>query len=92
MRLVCGHWDYRHPSILCISPKLMTLLPVSLGPSFGLTKIIMILIAWLAVAEKLKREGRQEITAMDKAEEFEDEEGNVYDKRTYEQLQRQGLI
>lgn len=70
----------------------MTLLPVSLGPSFGLTKIIMILIAWLTVAEKLKREGRQEITAMDKAEEFEDEEGNVYDKRTYEQLQRQGLI
>ncbi|AUB27813.1 splicing factor 3A subunit 3 [Cryptococcus neoformans] len=46
----------------------------------------------LALAEKLKREGRQEITAMDKAEEFEDEEGNVYDKRTYEQLQRQGLI
>ncbi|WVN90747.1 uncharacterized protein L203_105990 [Cryptococcus depauperatus CBS 7841] len=46
----------------------------------------------LALAEKLKREGRQEISAMDKAEEFEDDEGNVYDRRTYEQLQRQGLI
>ncbi|TYJ51396.1 hypothetical protein B9479_008037 [Cryptococcus floricola] len=46
----------------------------------------------MSLAEKLKREGRQELTAMDKAEEFEDDEGNVYDKKTYEQLQRQGLI
>lgn len=92
MRLVYERWDYRHPSTSCISPKLMTPLPVSSGLLSTLMKIIMILTAWLAVAEKLKREGRQEITAMDKAEEFEDEEGNVYDKRTYEQLQRQGLI
>lgn len=92
MRLVYERWGYRHPSTLCISPKLMTPLPVSPGLLSTLMKIIMMLTAWLAVAEKLKREGRQEITAMDKAEEFEDEEGNVYDKRTYEQLQRQGLI
>ncbi|WVQ79096.1 hypothetical protein IAT38_001190 [Cryptococcus sp. DSM 104549] len=46
----------------------------------------------IALAEKLKHEGRAEMSAIDKAEEFEDEEGNVYDKKTYEQLQRQGLI
>lgn len=46
----------------------------------------------LALAEKLKAEGRAELSAMDKAEEFEDDEGNVYDKKTYEDLKRQGLL
>lgn len=46
----------------------------------------------LALAEKLKTEGREEIQAMEKAEEFEDEEGNVYDRRTYEDLRKQGLL
>lgn len=46
----------------------------------------------LALAEKLKREGRQELAAMDRAEEFEDADGNVYDKKTYEDLKRQGLL
>jgi splicing factor 3A subunit 3 len=44
------------------------------------------------VAEKLKHEGRQEISALEKAEEFEDSEGNVYDRRTYEDLRKQGMI
>jgi splicing factor 3A subunit 3 len=44
------------------------------------------------VAEKLKHEGRQELSAMEKAEEFEDADGNVYDKKTYEDLKRQGLL
>ena len=44
------------------------------------------------VAEKLKLEGRQELSAMEKAEEFEDADGNVYDKKTYEDLKRQGLL
>ncbi|TXT12875.1 hypothetical protein VHUM_01276 [Vanrija humicola] len=46
----------------------------------------------LALADKLKREGRQELAAMDRAEEFEDADGNVYDKKTYEDLRRQGLL
>ncbi|KAL7419570.1 Pre-mRNA-splicing factor sap61 [Cryptotrichosporon argae] len=46
----------------------------------------------LALAEKLKHEGRQEMSAMERAEEFEDADGNVYDKKTYEDLKRQGLL
>lgn len=44
------------------------------------------------MAEKLKREGRQEIVANQTTEELEDEEGNVYDKKTYEDLKKQGII
>lgn len=46
----------------------------------------------LGLAEKLKTEGREELSAMEKAEEFEDDEGNVYDRRTYEDLRKQGLL
>ncbi|GHJ85493.1 hypothetical protein NliqN6_1895 [Naganishia liquefaciens] len=46
----------------------------------------------LALAERLKREGRQEQNQAERTEEFEDAEGNVYDKKTYEDLKRQGLI
>lgn len=45
MRLVYERWGYRHPSTLCISPKLMTPLPVSPGLLSTLMKIIMILTA-----------------------------------------------
>lgn len=44
------------------------------------------------MAEKLKREGRAEIAAAEAAEEYEDEQGNVYSKRVYEDLKRQGLL
>jgi splicing factor 3A subunit 3 len=44
------------------------------------------------VAEKLKNEGRQEVVAQETMEEVEDEEGNVYNRKTYEDLKRQGLI
>ena len=44
------------------------------------------------MAEKLKFEGRQELAAMDRAVEMEDEAGNVYDKKTYDDLRRQGVI
>ncbi|WVR03823.1 hypothetical protein IAU60_000819 [Kwoniella sp. DSM 27419] len=54
----------------------------------GLTKINDV----LALADKLKREGRAELAHMDKAEEFEDDEGNVYDKKTYFDLKKQGLL
>lgn len=44
------------------------------------------------VAEKLKQEGKAEMAAASTTEEVEDDEGNVYDKKTYEDLKRQGLI
>ncbi|EJU06332.1 hypothetical protein DACRYDRAFT_103277 [Dacryopinax primogenitus] len=46
----------------------------------------------LALAEKLKQEGRIEIMQGEMMEEMEDEEGNVYNKKTYEDLKKQGLI
>ncbi|WWC68603.1 uncharacterized protein I206_102533 [Kwoniella pini CBS 10737] len=54
----------------------------------GITKIADV----MALADKLKREGRSELAMLDKAEEFEDEEGNVYDKKTYFDLKKQGLL
>lgn len=44
------------------------------------------------VAEKLKQEGRQEIFQNETMEEMEDDEGNVYNKKTYEDLKKQGII
>jgi len=46
----------------------------------------------LALAEKLKREGRKEISQAETTEEMEDEEGNVYNRKTYDDLKKQGLI
>ena len=46
----------------------------------------------LLVAEKLKREGKQEIFQQETMEELEDDEGNVYDRKTYNDLKKQGLI
>ena len=39
-----------------------------------------------------KREGRNEIFEQETMEELEDEEGNVYNRKTYEDLKKQGLI
>ncbi|KIJ70154.1 hypothetical protein HYDPIDRAFT_121637 [Hydnomerulius pinastri MD-312] len=46
----------------------------------------------LSLAEKLKQEGRHEIFEQETMEELEDDEGNVYNKKTYEDLKKQGLI
>lgn len=46
----------------------------------------------LPVAEKLKREGKQEIFQQETMEELEDDEGNVYNRKTYDDLKKQGLI
>lgn len=46
----------------------------------------------LALAEKLKLQGRQETQASATVEEIEDEQGNVYDIKTYNQLKKQGLL
>jgi len=57
--------------------------------SFGRS---LILYHIFSVAEKLKREGRNEIFEQETMEELEDEEGNVYNRKTYEDLKKQGLI
>lgn len=44
------------------------------------------------VAERLKREGRHEIFDQETMEELEDEEGNIYNRKTYDALKKQGLI
>ncbi|TFK71772.1 hypothetical protein BDN72DRAFT_408415 [Pluteus cervinus] len=46
----------------------------------------------LALAEKLKQEGRHEIFQQETMEELEDDEGNVYNRKTYEDLKKQGII
>ncbi|GAA5931234.1 hypothetical protein JCM3775_004971 [Rhodotorula graminis] len=46
----------------------------------------------IALAEKLKQEGRAELSHAELTEELEDEEGNVYNRKTYEDLKRQGLV
>lgn len=61
---------------------------VSSNPSSG----PLIHLAYFPVAEKLKREGRKEISQAETTEEMEDEEGNVYNRKTYEDLKKQGLI
>lgn len=44
------------------------------------------------VAEKLKQEGRQEMFSTETTEELEDDDGNVYNRKTYEDLKKQGII
>lgn len=46
----------------------------------------------LLVYEKLKREGAADDFKADLMEEYEDEEGNVFNKKTYEDLRRQGIL
>lgn len=45
-----------------------------------------------ALWEKLKLNNRMETQARDQAEEFEDGYGNVYNRKTFEDLKRQGLL
>lgn len=44
------------------------------------------------MAERLKREGKLEINEQETMEELEDDEGNVYNRKTYDDLKNQGLI
>ena len=46
----------------------------------------------LVVAERLKAEGKQEIFRAEEMEELEDEEGNVYNRKVYNDLKTQGLL
>ncbi|KAJ1799416.1 Pre-mRNA-splicing factor sap61 [Coemansia sp. RSA 2399] len=46
----------------------------------------------LALWERIQKENKQEVANTDTFEEFEDSEGNVFNKKTYFDLKRQGLI
>ncbi|KAJ7180324.1 hypothetical protein C8R43DRAFT_972612 [Mycena crocata] len=46
----------------------------------------------LSLAEKLKQEGRHEIFEQETMEELEDDEGNVYNRKVWEDLRKQGLL
>ena len=48
--------------------------------------------AGVTVWEKLKQEKQQVDFKMDQEEEFEDSQGNVMSRKTYEDLRRQGLL
>ncbi|KAI9305647.1 hypothetical protein BJ944DRAFT_161331 [Cunninghamella echinulata] len=45
-----------------------------------------------ALNEKLKKQNRVSEVKVENIEEFEDDEGNVFNKKTYEDLKRQGII
>lgn len=95
MLLGCVHWGYRTPSISMRSRRSRT--PSLVSSLFFTTYFFslerpLILYHLLLVAEKLKREGRNEIFEQETMEELEDEEGNVYNRKTYEDLKKQGLI
>ncbi|KAI8146779.1 hypothetical protein BJV82DRAFT_643323 [Fennellomyces sp. T-0311] len=45
-----------------------------------------------ALYEKLKKENAAEDFVADSMEEFEDDEGNVFNRKTYEDLRRQGIL
>ena len=44
------------------------------------------------VWEKLKSTGKTDEFKADTMEEFEDQDGNVFNKKTYDDLKRQGLL
>ena len=91
MLSACVRWGYQTRSTSMKSRKSRT-------PSFVschfllLLERLLILCHIFSVAEKLKREGRNEIFEQETMEELEDEEGNVYNRKTYEDLKKQGLI
>ena len=65
----------------------VSVVPTTMCPLHNLTRLY-----GFPVAEKLKQEGRQEIFQNETMEEMEDDEGNVYNKKTYEDLKKQGII
>ena len=87
----CELWGYRTPNIFMRSRRSRTHSLVSRSCP-GLSGKLLTLYRIILVAEKLKREGKDEIFEQETMEELEDEEGNVYNRKTYEDLKKQGLI
>lgn len=52
----------------------------------------VLLTTFSTVWDKLKKKGRADDFKADTLEEFEDAEGNVFNKKTYEDLKRQGIL
>ena len=92
MRLVCVPSAFQIPNI---SMKLLAskthFLVCHTACKVIYTLIFHISIPFI-VAEKLKQEGRHEIFEQETMEELEDDEGNVYNRKTYDDLKKQGLI
>lgn len=90
MHLVCVLSAFQ---ILNISMKLLASKTHYLVCHTAFFKSLCTLIFILyIVAEKLKQEGRHEIFEQETMEELEDDEGNVYNRKTYDDLKKQGLI
>lgn len=86
IRLECELWVCPIPSISTVSQRLQMLWLVSD------TYESSMVTSDVTVAEKLKKEGREEMAHLSKAEEVEDSEGNVYSRAVYEQLKKQGVL
>lgn len=91
MHLACEHLDCltRSTSMKSLASKMPCLVRLSV---FIHSFIFILTNNAFIVAERLKQEGKQEIFQNETMEELEDEEGNVYNKKTYEDLKKQGLI
>lgn len=61
-------------------------------PPFSQRTISLTNAFYHSVAEKLKQEGKHEIFQNETMEELEDDDGNVYNRKTYEDLKKQGII
>lgn len=59
---------------------------------FSFSNSLFVYLYICVVYEKQKRQDISEATKADAVEEFEDAEGNVYSKKTYEDLKRQGIL
>ena len=90
MRSVCVLLACRIRSIFTRLPVLKTRLLVS--PAFQRRWHGNLMLSYMTVAEKLKQSNRNDVFEQETMEELEDEEGNVYNRKTYEDLKKQGLI
>lgn len=52
----------------------------------------MLIFSLKTVYQKQRKEGSSAEAKADIVEEYEDAEGNVYNKKTYEDLKRQGIL
>jgi hypothetical protein len=86
----CALLVYRTRSISMRSHALK--MPFLVCPMTSVSKARLLTFLDPIVTEKLKQEGRHEIFEQETMEELEDDEGNVYNRKTYEDLKKQGLI
>jgi len=67
--------------------------PHSSSPQFVLSLLVLSLFFLLTIVwSKIQREKDKVVFKADQEEEYEDQRGNVFNKKTYEDLRRQGLL